>query len=203
LKVRMSMLWPSYFLMMLAVSLSVLKEFMSTKGTLTSYVRLRNSIWRTDRSRGEEEEDVERREEEEEVEVREHQSGRGEEKEEEEDKQERGVVHPDQVVILDVAGAGGGFLLPVKGHTLPDWFWMLWRCSTSSLLEAYTSRKRRDWECVIEVLMFDGERSGVEWTNIVPPIISPTGAPLPRRHGRGGFQEALVVVVAPVERRVC
>jgi hypothetical protein len=105
----MSMLWPSYFLMMLAVSLSVLKEFMSTKGTLTSYVRLRNSIWRTDRSRGEEEEDVERREEEEEVEVREHQSGRGEEKEEEEDKQERGVVHPDQVVILDVAGAGGVF----------------------------------------------------------------------------------------------
>jgi hypothetical protein len=38
---------------------------------------------------------------------------------------------------------------------------------------------------------------------MIPPIISPAGALLPRRHGRGGFQEALVVVVAPVERRVC
>jgi hypothetical protein len=37
-----------------------------------------------------------------------------EEREEEEDKQERGVVHPDQVVILDVAGAGGGFLFPFE-----------------------------------------------------------------------------------------
>jgi ABC-type antimicrobial peptide transport system permease subunit len=35
-QVKMSMLCPSYFLMMFAVFLSVLKEFIRTKGMLTS-----------------------------------------------------------------------------------------------------------------------------------------------------------------------
>src|SRR5436189_3809750 len=47
----MSMLCPSYFLIMDWVSSSVLNEFINTKGTLTLYVRLRYSIWRTERSR--------------------------------------------------------------------------------------------------------------------------------------------------------
>jgi hypothetical protein len=38
---------------------------------------------------------------------------------------------------------------------------------------------------------------------MVPPVISPAGPPLPRRDGRGGFNEALVGGVAPVVRRVC
>ncbi|KAL2290972.1 hypothetical protein FJTKL_14874 [Diaporthe vaccinii] len=51
LKVRMSTLWPSYFLMMAAVSSLVLNEFIRMKGTLVPYVRFRYSTWRTERSR--------------------------------------------------------------------------------------------------------------------------------------------------------
>ncbi len=51
LNVRMSTLWPSYFLMMAAVSSSVLNEFIRMMGTFEPYVRFRYSTWRTDRSR--------------------------------------------------------------------------------------------------------------------------------------------------------